>query len=57
MKLALHGGRNGVGSRFRARIHHMVSRLAENDSRPLPAPSGPNATGSGVVFGQGSTPE
>ena len=30
-------GPNGVGSRFRATIHHMVSRVSENDSRPLPA--------------------
>jgi hypothetical protein len=27
---------NGVGSRFRATIYHMASRLPENDSRPLP---------------------
>ncbi len=35
MKVALHWGRNGVGSRFRATIHHMESGFSENDSRPL----------------------
>ena len=26
---ALQGGRNGVGSRFRARIHHMEAKISE----------------------------
>ncbi len=34
-RVALHGGRNGVGSRFRVTIHHMESGFYENDSRPL----------------------
>ena len=32
IKVALHGGRNGVGSRFRRTIYHMGSGLPENDS-------------------------
>jgi hypothetical protein len=39
IKIALHGGRNGVGSRFRATIYHMGSGSPENDSRPLPPDS------------------
>ncbi len=35
IELALHWGRNGVGSRFRATNHHMESGFSENDSRPL----------------------
>ncbi len=35
IKVALHWGRNGLGSRFRATIHHKESRFSENDSRPL----------------------
>jgi hypothetical protein len=38
-KVALHGGRNGVGSRFRPTIYHMGSGSPENDSRPLPPDS------------------
>ncbi len=34
LKVALHGGRNGVGSRFRPTIYHMGSGSPENDSRP-----------------------
>ncbi len=35
IKVALHWGRNGVGSRFRPTIYHMGSGAPENDSRPL----------------------
>jgi hypothetical protein len=39
MKVALHWGRNGVGSRFRPTVNHVENALPENDSRPLPRDS------------------